>query len=97
VLVLPGVLRGVRFREAGSLVGKEERGAFGVARAWDCLFGEAERLNCVCYDLLSWRIELAHGKDVIGIGNVDISSRDKGVDEVAEKPMSRVICKTHKS
>jgi hypothetical protein len=28
-------------------VGKEERGAFGgVARAWDCLFGEAERLNC---------------------------------------------------
>jgi hypothetical protein len=27
--------------------GEEERGAFGgVARAWNCLFGEAERLNC---------------------------------------------------
>jgi hypothetical protein len=47
MLVLPGVLRGVRIREA-IFGGEEERGAFGgVKRAWDCLFGEAERLNCV--------------------------------------------------
>jgi hypothetical protein len=73
--------------------GEEERGAFGgVARAWNCLFGEAERLNCVCYDLLSWSCVLGHGKCEIGIGEADMSSRDKSVDEVAEKSMSQVIC-----
>jgi hypothetical protein len=70
--------------------GEEERGAFGgVKRAWDCLFGEAERLNCVCYDLLSWRIELEHGKDVIGIGDVDMLGRDTDVEEVVGKSMYR--------